>query len=297
MKKIIKVSIGIPAYNEEVNIKNLLLSLLAQKQRGFAISEIIVISDSSTDNTVSIVKSIKNKKIKLIEQRVRKGKSYCIKQILQKFNGDILFLLDADISIFDKNLFKKIILNNDINKFGLIGVNAMPIKARNTFQKIINSGFMAMREIAYAWNNGQNYLLYKGCFLGFSRSFAKSINIHRNLINNDAFFYFKARELGFVPRYYKYAKIYYHSPANLSDHLKQSNRFKSSKNEMENYFKSEIKSEYKIPVSLYLKVISKSMYQDPIIFINYLFVQLFTEMRKANIVNPKWSIASSTKKI
>jgi len=55
MKKLITVSIGIPAYNEEANIGKLLSSLIKQKEAGFIIKEIIVVSDQSTDKTDEIV--------------------------------------------------------------------------------------------------------------------------------------------------------------------------------------------------------------------------------------------------
>ena len=55
MKKL-RISIGIPAYNEGGNIARLLRSVLGQKKREL-IDEIIVISDGSSDNTVSEVKT------------------------------------------------------------------------------------------------------------------------------------------------------------------------------------------------------------------------------------------------
>ena len=46
------ITIGIPAYNEEANIKYLLKLLLNQKIKNAAIHEVIVVSDGSTDGTV-----------------------------------------------------------------------------------------------------------------------------------------------------------------------------------------------------------------------------------------------------
>ncbi len=51
MKKITTISIGIPAFNEAVTIKRLLRSVLAQKEKGFVLREIIVLCDGSTDGT------------------------------------------------------------------------------------------------------------------------------------------------------------------------------------------------------------------------------------------------------
>ena len=67
------VTIGIPAYNEEANIKNLLDSILSQIQNNFIIDEIIVVSDGSSDKTADIVRSLNNSLINLIEDKERLG--------------------------------------------------------------------------------------------------------------------------------------------------------------------------------------------------------------------------------
>ena len=52
------VTIGIPAYNESANIGRLINDVLGQKQNHFRLAKIIVVSDCSSDATVSIVKKI-----------------------------------------------------------------------------------------------------------------------------------------------------------------------------------------------------------------------------------------------
>src|SRR3989344_8939516 len=78
-----KVSIGIPAYNEEANIKNLLTALLAQKQENFELLEIIVISDGSDDNTVEQAKSLASEKISVIDGKDRKGQAQRQNEIME----------------------------------------------------------------------------------------------------------------------------------------------------------------------------------------------------------------------
>ena len=60
--KQLRVTIGIPAYNEENNIIPLLTSLVNQKTSQVVVEKIIVMSDGSSDNTVGSVKLLKNKK-------------------------------------------------------------------------------------------------------------------------------------------------------------------------------------------------------------------------------------------
>src|SRR5260221_14535412 len=102
MKKI-TVSVGIPAYNEEANIKNLLTSLLIQKRENFTLREIIIISDCSSDNTDSEVKRVKSKLVTLIRNPKRMGLAFGQNKIVKLFKGEILILLNADILISPTN--------------------------------------------------------------------------------------------------------------------------------------------------------------------------------------------------
>ena len=51
------ISVGIMAFNEEKNIGRLLKAILSQKLNQIKITEIIVVSDGSTDKTDEIVKN------------------------------------------------------------------------------------------------------------------------------------------------------------------------------------------------------------------------------------------------
>src|SRR5690242_10839999 len=96
MKKL-SVSVGIPAYNEEANIKALLLSILSQKGNNFTLKEIIVVSDCSNDNTVAEVKNVKSKKIILIQNRKRSGAAIGQNKIVDFFSGEVLVIFNADV--------------------------------------------------------------------------------------------------------------------------------------------------------------------------------------------------------
>lgn len=292
----IKISIGIPAYNEAANIKKLLWSLLSQIEVEYTLAEIIVVSDGSVDTTVEQIRSIKNDKIVLLNHTTRQGKSQSLNEILAAFTGDVLFLLDADIKIYDSFLFAKIIKNTDMQKAGLVGINAIPVKAENNFQEIVNAGVYAMKDIAKLWKGGKNYLSFKGCFLGLHKSLAKNIRVDQSVVNNDAYFYLIAKKMGYSPTCYADASVYYTSPMNWSDHVKQTERFKSSKEEMEAYFKRNLDAEYNIPMVIYMKVIAKHILLNPYYFLNYLMIKAITQLKKSGKSSYMWHVALSTKK-
>ena len=63
------LSIVLSTYNEENNIEQTLTKLL----NNASIKEVIIVDDSSTDNTVDIINFFKNDKIKLFIRKTTKG--------------------------------------------------------------------------------------------------------------------------------------------------------------------------------------------------------------------------------
>jgi len=95
-----KVTVGIPSYNEQSNIKTILESLIYSNLNSINLSEIII-SDDSTDDTPNIVNQfMKNhsKKIIFLHNDKRKGAASAWNDIIQNANGEIIVLYDADVN-------------------------------------------------------------------------------------------------------------------------------------------------------------------------------------------------------
>jgi glycosyltransferase involved in cell wall biosynthesis len=95
-----KLSVVIPALNEEASIASIIERTLAAESYIIANSavtalEIIVVSDGSTDQTVTIATTY-IPKIKLIVFEKNKGYGAAIKQGWSEANGELLAFLDAD---------------------------------------------------------------------------------------------------------------------------------------------------------------------------------------------------------
>jgi glycosyltransferase involved in cell wall biosynthesis len=102
--KNISFSVIVPLYNKEKYIKRTINSILNQTYRNF---EIIVVNDGSTDNSLSIVKSIKDKRIK-IYSRKHEGVSCARNFGIKKATGEYIAFLDADDK-WDKNFLQEIL--------------------------------------------------------------------------------------------------------------------------------------------------------------------------------------------
>lgn len=87
-----KLSIIIPAYNEPKTVAEIIRQLKAVK--GFD-REIIVVDDGSTDNTIKVIKDIKD--ITIIRHKKNQGKGSAIRTGIAIAAGDYLLVQDADL--------------------------------------------------------------------------------------------------------------------------------------------------------------------------------------------------------
>jgi len=90
----IKISIVIPAYNEEESIKDVLVELKNYLKKNNFQSEVIVVNDGSTDQTRKILENIKD--IKLINHPYNKGYGAAIKTGVENTKYDWIIWYDSD---------------------------------------------------------------------------------------------------------------------------------------------------------------------------------------------------------
>ncbi len=88
------VSIVIAAWNEEANISKRLDNLLTQDYPTDK-TEIIVVSDGSTDSTNSIVSSYSDRSVRLVSLEDRLGKAQALNQGIAQAKGNIIVFCDA----------------------------------------------------------------------------------------------------------------------------------------------------------------------------------------------------------
>jgi glycosyltransferase involved in cell wall biosynthesis len=90
-----KISIIIPCYNEQENIKNVISNLKNELEiLNLENYEIIVINDASTDNSLEILKEIND--IKIINQTYNKGYGAGLKTGAREAKNEWLLFFDAD---------------------------------------------------------------------------------------------------------------------------------------------------------------------------------------------------------
>ncbi|MDZ7830640.1 MAG: glycosyltransferase family 2 protein [Desulfobacterales bacterium] len=87
------LSVIVPVYNEENTIIELLNRVFYAPFR----KEIIVVDDGSTDKTLEVLSKYDNPSVKLISHERNQGKGRALQTGLDKANGDIIVIQDADL--------------------------------------------------------------------------------------------------------------------------------------------------------------------------------------------------------
>ncbi len=295
-----KVSIGIPAYNEGRNIRRLLDELSRQHQENFELIETIVVSDGSSDNTVEEARASALSNVEVIAHTDRQGQAARQNEILGRFKGDLLVLLNADVLPGDEYMLNKAVsvFHKDPN-VGLLGIKHVPMPARTFIEQVVNFGVAMKADIFMKINGWDNLFNCRGGARVFSREFSDKFrwDIHAA---EDAYSYTRCKELGFKFYYSDGAFIYYRSPSTFKDHLKQSVRFVRSQHIL-NKLSAERKNGplptvHKLEV---LKILVVYFIKNPFLWISYIVLFVISRasywFMKSDPV--KYDTSSSSKQV
>ncbi len=97
-----KLSIIIPAYNEEDRIVHTLNETLIYLSGQTYSSEVLVVSDGSNDNTCEVVEhfsSAPHVQVKCLAYSPNRGKGYAVRYGMPKGRGEVVMFMDADYSV------------------------------------------------------------------------------------------------------------------------------------------------------------------------------------------------------
>ncbi|MGD9187583.1 MAG: glycosyltransferase family 2 protein [Desulfobacteraceae bacterium] len=97
-----RLSIVIPAYNEQDRIVTTLRETIAYLDRRPYASELLVISDGSSDQTAQVARNFQTPEhviLHVVEYHPNRGKGYAVKTGMLKTQGKIAMFMDADYAV------------------------------------------------------------------------------------------------------------------------------------------------------------------------------------------------------
>ncbi len=295
------ISIGIAAYNAERNIEQILKSLILQKENNFLIKEIIVHSDCSTDKTVQILKKITDERIKIIDNKIRKGFAGSAVSLINYSSGDLIVLLNDDIKIDDENFLTKIIKPFSSKGVALVGGNVQPLSPKTFIEKAGVSAFRVYEQMRINLSDINNSYTYDGAAMAMTSDFAKSIDFPKDtskMGNFDSFLYAYTVSKGLTYKYAIDAVVYMRMPATLKDFLRRGVRNSSQCYILGDQFENMSVLKTEKPFWLYDKYALIEFIKNPfgVLFVFFIgfYVRLVARFgRKTS--SPFWEVVESSK--
>lgn len=296
MEKKVSFTVGIPTYYGGPGLVKTVQSVLAF--RDVQPFRLIVCVDGKPLQR-DIGEQLKKMGAEIVLSEIRGGQLERIKQMIGLCETDILFLTQDDILFTPETVREVMKKFEEDESVTMVCGNAKPLPPKNFFESVFNVGLSLADTIGAMWNDGDNHLRVGGRCLALRMDMARKMDISEGVLSSDAYFYFYNRLLGGKFAYANEAIYFLRSPNNLSEHLKQSRKYQLIRKEISAHL-SGSDSVPSLPVKLILLACWKEFLRQPIRFLAYIAVLMYTRCAGRNLYKDKvrfWDTDISTKQI
>jgi cellulose synthase/poly-beta-1,6-N-acetylglucosamine synthase-like glycosyltransferase len=263
------LTIGIPAYNEEKNIAKTLTNILAQLSSR---DEIIVVASGCTDKTEDIVRELikKDKRIKLITEKIRRGKPSAINLILKNAKGRVIIFTDADVKI-SKNAIKELIRHFRDKKIGAVGGRLIPILQGSYLDFWSKMSYRIMHEKRLKESEDGSLINISGNLMAIRKGIVKKIPL--NSLVDDSTLAIMVKQKGYDIAYEPKAKVKVKTPKSLVDLIKQRARIRAGYYQLRKWFRVKERDPYTEASNFFIReFIRLKSAKEKILF---LFISMF----------------------
>ncbi len=217
-----KVSVIIPAYNEEKVIQATLESMV---ETHYPRKEIIFVDDGSTDKTLEIAKQFKDNVTVL--HKDNGGKASALNYGLVYAKGEVIVVVDAD-TIIGRNSIKEIVKGFEVNQH--VAAVAGNIKVRNRVNWITKCQALeyltGIQVIRRAFDTFGTITVVPGALGAFKKSCVSGTGAYgKETIVEDFDQTIKLLKAGLITQGSVKAVAYTEAPSTLSDFAKQRKRW------------------------------------------------------------------------
>jgi biofilm PGA synthesis N-glycosyltransferase PgaC len=291
----IEVSVGVCAYNEEVNIRQCLESITKQVLQDFNIVEIIVVSSASTDKTDQVVKDYASidQRVRLVRQESREGKSSAVNLFMREAVGEVLILVNADNRL-EENTLAHLLSPFLDESIGMTGGHPVPVNSKDTLV-----GF----AVHMLWDMHHRLSLISPktgelvAFRNLDMQISPGINTDEDWIRMET------EKKGLVTAYVPEALVWNKGPETIPDFWAQRTRVNIGEKYMKRRYQFEVptwKGEYLFPSFLSFirdnrKNLGKAIAAMSIEAMSRVFASVYVALDRGDPYI--WDIVSSTKKL
>ena len=183
-----KISIIIPARNEEENIGYCLQSIIEQSYPAH-LFEVLVVDDHSTDKTAAIIKSYASNNVKLISLKdylsaneINSYKKKAIEISIQQSNGELIVTSDADC-IFPKNWLATIASFYESKRPAFIVMPVLISYGKKMIEVFQSLDFMTLQGITGASVHEKFHSMCNGANLAYTKEAFIAVNGFKGIDN------------------------------------------------------------------------------------------------------------------
>ncbi len=183
-----KISIIIPARNEEENIGYCLQSIIEQSYPAH-LFEVLVVDDHSTDKTAAIIKSYASNNVKLISLKdylsaneINSYKKKAIEISIQQSNGELIVTSDADC-IFPKNWLTTIATFYESKRPAFIVMPVLISYGKKMIEVFQSLDFMTLQGITGASVHEKFHSMCNGANLAYTKEAFITVNGFKGIDN------------------------------------------------------------------------------------------------------------------
>jgi glycosyltransferase involved in cell wall biosynthesis len=287
-----RVTVGIPAYNEEHNILNLLRSIVDNDVS--LVSEIIV-SDDSSDETPRIVRQFaQDSRIPVVHfhHPKRRGAASAWNEIFCHATGDTIVLYDADtVPCPDCTARLAASLSEDV---ALCASNARPLRARGVAGRA--SAFISnwLRVVRRAQLSRYTVM---GRGLAIDSAAAKRVTIPREIIAIDLYLQCAVMDMGLGVAYNDAAVVHFRPAESMEDLASQVLRAINGHRQVREHIE---RLGMGLPLHVALAQIARTVISDPVgaasVAIGYSPLPYYRS-RLAGINSALWHTTASSKSL
>ena len=233
----VKISVGIPALNEEKTIGQLLKTLLNQSLEDAVLGEVIVETSGSTDATEKKVKEIiaSDSRIKIISERGRRGKSATLDTILKHAREEVIVFIDGDAFLGDNCVSALIKPLIDDRKVGVASGTVLSKMEENHFFGFLSHFIREQhRELCTYLTKRNMAPKVDGTFYAVRKSVVGGFPTR--VVSDDEYASWRAQSKGYRVVYVPDAVVYAEDPASFKGFIKWQKRIIAGQMYMKKHF-------------------------------------------------------------
>jgi len=218
------ITVGIPAFNEERIIAKSIKSALSQLSEA---DEVIVVASGCTDNTVSEIKKVmsNDKRVRLITEAERNGKSSALNLIIQNAKSDIIVQTDGDVEL-QEGAIKNLLSHFKDQRIGGVSGNPIPVISKeHVFYDWTVMSYRRAGELREQESKSGVFWHLSGYLLAFRKKALPEVPFAKGAV--DAWMGKVIQKNGYKMVYEPEAKVFVKAPLTVKDFINQKARVRT----------------------------------------------------------------------